>query len=70
MDLDDAGIEREFKRQVRLCSGIGPKLMHKAIDEHFSGPKGFTATCGRCEKRVSISTLDRECWHTHGKDEP
>ena len=35
MDLTNEQIEEEFKRQVRLCSGIGGKKMTEIINSRF-----------------------------------
>ena len=35
MDLTNEQIEKEFERQVRLCSGIGKDKMYEIIEKQF-----------------------------------
>ena len=38
-DMTQKQILEEFKRQVRLCSGIGKLAMLDAVTEHFDGKR-------------------------------
>jgi len=53
MDITNEQIIQEFKRQVRLCGGIGKAEMLKIINEHFQNPKEPEAVHGNeAEKEV------------------
>lgn len=65
MNLSNEQIEKEFERQVRLCSGIGLEKMLTVVEKQFNAPKHhwqfymngtFCTKCGR-----SIADAKSEC---------
>jgi len=79
MDITNEQIIQEFKRQVRLCGGIGKAEMLKIINEHFQNPKepeavhGNEAEKGVCEHLQIIDLGDgvsqcRKCYELFDDD--
>lgn len=65
-DMTQEQIRTEFKRQVRLCSGLGCQEMLSLVLEHFEPPKAPKkhdwvfymngSFCSRCGVRIGSGT--------------
>ena len=68
MDLTDDQIIEEFKRQVRLCSGIGKDKMLEIVYAQFDGGRKHKwrfymngSFCERCGVQIGSELSRKEC---------
>ena len=68
MTAIDKQIVEEFKRQARLCSGIGKEKMLEIVEQQFDGKREHAwrfdmngSFCERCGVRIGSDQSVEEC---------